>query len=124
MIDPGLLMSKIEESAREIDQCGRELATAIKSHSAAEISYEAEKEKALIEIHNAAKEKGEREPAQDLRAAMAHRKIDARIYGEYLLTKASADALRARLRALEASTSARQSLLATMREEARIPVGA
>lgn len=124
MIDPGTLMAKIEDSAAEIDEAGKLLAAAIHRASEAEIEYEQAKQEELIRLHGEYRLGGKREkekpPAADLRAAMAHQRIDSAVYGNYLLTKATTEALKARLKSLEASTSARQSLLATMRDELRV----
>jgi hypothetical protein len=113
-------MEQIENLASEIDTTGKQLAKAIKDASEMRVDYVRAFEGELIKIRDEHKESGERLPAEEMRAALAHQRLDRFIYAKHLTAEAHVDALKAYLRALEASTSARQSLLATMREEVRL----
>ena len=117
-LDPAGLMAAIDADARALDTCGKELGAAIKHESQVRAIHEEATEKALIELRDEAKRDGERLPGMDMLRALAHRRVDSRVYGEALAAKAQVEALRAWSRALEASVSARQSLLRAMTSEA------
>jgi hypothetical protein len=59
-------------------------------------------------------------PAEDLRRAMAHQRIDRKLYGEHLTAQARVEGGKAYLRALTAAVSARQSVLSALRAEAAV----
>jgi hypothetical protein len=115
--DPATLMGEIHASARAIDAGSKQLGQAIRRLAQTQETYEAAQESALILIRDEAVTAGERVPAEDLRRAMAHRRVPSEIYGAYLQNQAEVDGLKAWLRAQEAALSARQSLLSALRAE-------
>ena len=119
MIDPAQVMEQIDKGAKALDGGGKELGKAITEAAKTELAYKESLEKALLEVRDGYRESGERMPAEDLRLAEAHQKVNGATYAKYLTSKARVDALRAWLRALEAQVSARQSLLRALTEEAR-----
>jgi DNA-binding transcriptional regulator YiaG len=112
-------MSAIDADARSLDAAGRRLAQAIQKLSGLEMQYEQAVQEQLVTLHHESKESGERLPAEDIRRALAHRKVSREVYGAYLASRAEVDALRAWCRATEASLSAKQSLLNAMKAELR-----
>ncbi len=119
MTDPVSLIRQIDDGARALDTSGRELGLSIKAAAEAEIEYERSMTIELLKVKDEYDAQGEKLPAEGLRTAMAHKRIKAAVYADYITTKARVDALRGYLRALEAATSARQSLLKAMTDEAR-----
>lgn len=116
---PHELMAAIDADARSLDAGGRRLAQAIQKLSTHEHNYEKHVQDALITIYHDSKESGQRMPAEDVRTALAHRKVPAEVYGAFLATKAEVDALKAWCRVTESSLSAKQSLLNAMKAELR-----
>jgi hypothetical protein len=116
-VDPARVMLQLDTAARQIDATSKELGQAIKSRADAENEYRRLLEIALIEIKDEHADEGKRLPAEDLRTAMAHQRIDRTAYATYLTAEAKVNALTAFLRGLSAATSARQSLLSALRLE-------
>jgi hypothetical protein len=116
---PYALIAEIDRNAREIDAGGRTLAKAIVEFAKVTQVYEAAIESEKIRIFDAAKNAGERMPAEDIRNAIAHRAVDSGVYARYLAKLAEIDALKAWTKTLASAMSARQSLLAAMREEVK-----
>jgi hypothetical protein len=118
--DPASVMAAVDSGARQLDSAGRALGKAIKNLSEAEAEYERHFEEALIGLVHRYKENGERLPGEDLRRALAHQNLAPDTYAKYLSAKAEVRALEAWVRTLQAATSARQSLLSTLRAEATV----
>ncbi len=118
-LNPVELINTIARDARRLDEGGRRLANAIQQLADREREYRKSVEDARIRIYHDSKESGERMPAEDIREALAHRQIPSAVYSEFLAAKAEVDALKAWTRTVEHSVSARQSLLAALREELR-----
>lgn len=119
-LDPVDVMVAIDSDAALLDQASKDLYDSIRAVATAEREYEHARSVKLIELMDEYRQAGERLPAEDLRNALVHKRIDKRLYGDWLSAKARADALRASTRAKENALSARQSLLSTLREEARV----
>jgi hypothetical protein len=117
LASPYELMAQIDRDARALDQGGRQLAKAIQDLAKVEVNYQREYEKELISIYHGAKETGDRMPAEDIRRALAHRKIDHAVYGAFLTKTAEVEALKSWTRTVAGALSARQSLLAALRAE-------
>lgn len=109
--DPGALISAVEEGSARLEAAADQLHNAVVKYERAEADYERALQMQLIVIYHRAKESGERMPAEDVRNALAHQAINNEIYAEYLSAKAEKEALQVRYRALQASVSARQSVL-------------
>jgi hypothetical protein len=118
-VNPVALIEQINRDARRLDSGGRRLASAIKELSELETDYRKHVEEARIRIYHDSKESGERMPAEDIRDALAHRQIPSDVYAKFLTARAEVDALKAWTRTVEHAVSARQSLLAALREELR-----
>ena len=119
-MDPASVMASIDADARALDVAGRELGAAIKVLQGRELAYEEVHQKTLLAIYHEHKESGERLPAEELRRALAHQRMDRHIYAHFLEAKAQVNALQAYIGTLKASVSARQSLLSALRTEAMI----
>ena len=115
---PGPIMAEILESARLLDECGRELRGAIEEEADARLHYDRKVEKAKIEVYHSSKKMGERPPAEDIRTALAHGMAEAE-YARHLMSKAKVDSLKALQASLRASTSARQTLLSAFKAESQ-----
>jgi hypothetical protein len=113
---PGPIMAEIVKAAAALDECGRELHLAIMDDAEARLAYDRKVEEAKIEVYNNSKKMGERPPAEDIRTALAHRMAEDE-YAGHLKAKARVEALRAWQQSLRASTSARQTLLSTLKAE-------
>lgn len=113
---PGPIMAEIVQAAAALDECGRDLREAIAEETAARLEYDRKVEGAKIEVYNKAKRNGERPPAEDIRTALAHRMAEDE-YARHLTAKAKVEGLRAWQQSLRASTSARQTLLSTLKAE-------
>lgn len=118
-LDPIEVMNRISEDAAALDGDGKDIHDAILDLQEAEQAYQEARNIALIELMDEYKAAGERLPAEDMRSALVHRRVDKKLYGRYLSAKARTEALRAWTRTRENALSARQSLLSTLREEAR-----
>ena len=113
---PGPIMAEIVKAAAALDQCGQELQIAIRDDADARLAYDRKVEEAKIEVYHNAKKMGERPPAEDIRTALAHRMAQDE-YAGHLKAKANVEALKAWQQSLRASTSARQTLLSTLKAE-------
>ena len=119
-VSPGPIMAEILRSAQMLDECGFKMREAITEEADARLAYDRKVEIAKIEIYDKSKRAGERPPAEDLRTALAHRVAEDE-YARYLKAKAGCEALKAWQVSLRASTSARQTLLSTLRAESGLP---
>lgn len=115
---PGPIMAEIVEAARLLDECGRELRTAIEEEATARLAYDRKVESAKIEVYHKAKKMGERPPAEDIRTALAHGMAENE-YAGHLTAKAKVEGLKALQSSLRASTSARQTLLSALKAESQ-----
>lgn len=109
-------MAEIVEAARGLDTCGRDLRAAIEEEAKCRLAYDRKVERAKIEVYHKAKKMGERPPAEDIRTALAHSMAEDE-YAGFLSSKATVEGLKAWQMSLRASTSARQTLLSTLRAE-------
>jgi hypothetical protein len=117
-ISPWELMRQIDEMARSLDSASHSIAEAIIDRGHKETAYRMSFERELIKIKD--EYAGQRPPAEDLRRAMAHQRIDKKTYAEYLEADARVAALEAGGRMKRAAVSALQSLLATLRDEVKV----
>ena len=116
---PGAVIAAIDEDARNLDTASKELYKAITKKADAERAYEQALRTQLITIFDESKSAGERMPAEDVRKALAHRKIDNKLWADYIVAVAKVEAMTARTRAITAAMNGRQSLLAALRDELR-----
>jgi hypothetical protein len=119
-LNPPTLLAKLDADAAALDVAGKELAHAIGDAAKAAANYERAMQSALLELRDEHAKSGERMPAEDLRRAMAHQRIDRKLYGEHLTAQARVEGGKAYLRALTAAVSARQSVLSALRAEAAV----
>jgi hypothetical protein len=75
------------------------------------MQYEQAFEVEVLKVYHEAKRAGERMPAEDVRKAIAHEKMEDEVYAAHLLAKANLAALEKRHRALGMALTARMSLL-------------
>lgn len=116
---PAQVMAAINTDAANLDTASKELFRAIEERGEAQAAYDHALNAELIRIRDEAHRLGERLPAEDLRKAIAHGKIDRSVYADFLTATAKVEAMKARTRAISDAMSGRQSLLAAMRDEAR-----
>jgi hypothetical protein len=117
--DPVSVMAAIDGDARALDAASARLGRAIKEFAEAQRAYDSAVQGELVRIYNAAKEEGGRPPAEDVRKAQAHQRVDQDVYARFLSLQAQVDALKQYCRSRESILSARQSLLSALRAEAR-----
>ncbi len=110
-------MEAISDDAGSLDAASKALYAAITRRAEATNAYQGAMEAALIEIRDEFAAKGERLPAEDLRTALAHQRIERKVYADYLTAQAQVEAMKARTRAISDAMSGRQSLLAALRDE-------
>lgn len=91
---PGPIMAEVVESARLLDETGKELRDAIEQEAEARLQYDREVERAKLEVYHEAKKMGERPPAEDIRTAIAHGKAED-AYARQLRAKAKVESLKA-----------------------------
>ena len=88
MVDPGTLMGEIHAAAVAIDNASRAQGQAIRHLAEAERAYERSFQSALLAIRDEALADGQRLPAEDLRRAMAHKRVPEDIYAVFLRARA------------------------------------
>ena len=108
--DPGTVMGQITADCNALDAVGRELGAKLKELATAEISYGDAYDVALGEVDGSSKEK---------REAAARQRVDAELRGRVFRLKREVEALKEYARIKGNSVSARQSILAALRDEMR-----
>jgi len=110
----GEVIEFLDVAATELDSLGKQMEQAYIALGDAESEYEEKLDEALllvVEEHD-----GQRLPGEDVRLAMARRKMDFEVYVRYRKAKRLVEGLRLRSRKLETAVGARQSTLKSMRE--------
>lgn len=118
-VNPADLLTAIDTDAKRLDEATKKLAEAITDLSDRQADYDAEKNKAMLTVLHEYEGKGERLPAEDVRAALVAQQVDSLVYKQWLAAKATVDAGKAWCRSRETIISARQTLLKTLTVEAR-----
>jgi hypothetical protein len=116
-LSPIVVMEAINHDCRLLDRLGRELADAIRDQATVERDYELAIERVKLELFDEYKSRKERLPAEDMRRALAHQRVNPDLYGRFLMARANANALKAHARTVEAALSGRQTLLGVLRAE-------
>lgn len=118
-VNPAALMAAIDADAKRLDEATKKLAEAITDLSEFQADYDAAKNAAMLTVLHEYEGKGERLPAEDVRAALVAQLVDGLVYKQWLAAKATVDAGKAWCRSRETIISARQTLLKTLTLEAR-----
>lgn len=113
---PQSLMSWLDEAAGELDALGKRLESAHVSMGDTEAAWEDAKDIALLEIVEEYENQGKRLPGEDVRVALARKRIGFQIYRDYIKAKALVKGLENHSRKMEKALSARQSTLKAIRE--------
>lgn len=108
--DPATIMAEVTADCRSLDAVGRELGAKLKLLADAELAYGDAFDTKLLEADESSKER---------REAWARQHVDADLRGALTRLKREVDALQAYARIKGAVLSGRQSILSTLRDEAR-----
>lgn len=117
---PAAVMSFLDQAAGDLDRLGKELEAAHLDLGDAESEYEEKLDLALLELVTDYEARGKRLPGEDVRLALARKRIDFSIYARFKKAKRRVEGLNLHSRKLETAVSARQSTLRGMREEASL----
>lgn len=117
---PAAVMEFLDRAAGELDTLGKELEAAHVDLGDAETVYEEALDEALLAIVEEYEALGKRLPGEDVRLALARKRIDFSIYSTFRKAKRRVEGLNLHSRKLETAISARQSTLKGMREEAAL----
>jgi hypothetical protein len=109
--DPGATLKAVDDGAERLEKAAESLHAAVLDAEKASQTYDEAYEKELLRIYDEAKKSGERMPAEDVRRALAHHRIESKVYIAHVETKAKLAAQEKLFRGLEKSVSARQSVL-------------
>lgn len=112
------LMASINAHAEALDTSSKAQYHAIIEAAKAEAEFRRAFDTEIVKIKIDA-DKGERMPAEDVRKALAHDRVDEQLYLDFVQTAAKAEAMKARARGIESAMTGRQSVLRTLSEEAR-----
>lgn len=116
--DPHTVMAFLDSAAGELDTLGKLLEEAHIALGDAETVYEEALDTALLEIVE--EHDGKRLPGEDVRLAMARKRIDFALYSTFKKAKRRVEGLNLHSRKLETAISARQSTLKSLREETNL----
>ena len=111
MTDPGELEVTVEEGASRLEAAAEALYHAHRQASEAELAYDKAFEIELLRIYDAAKQAGERMPAEDVRRAIAHRSMGEEAYTRHMKAKGELAGQEKLFKGLSGAVNARQSLL-------------
>lgn len=111
---PAAVIAFLDEAASELDKLGKELEAAHLLLGEAEAEYEEKKDIALIDI--LAEYEGRRLPGEDVRLALAHKRMDFSVYVRYKKAKRLVEGINSNVRRRETAVNARQSTLKALRE--------
>lgn len=111
---PGAVMAFLDQAAVDLDRLGKELESAHIELGDAETEYEDKLDEALLQIVE--DYEGRRLPGEDVRLAMARRRMDFDIYVRFRKAKRRVEGIEKHCRKLETAVSARQSTLKGLRE--------
>jgi hypothetical protein len=107
--DPGQVMSDVDVAPKKIEAAADLYDAAVNSEAEASLAYDKAFEAELLTIYHEAKRAGERMPAEDVRRAIAHDRMDDTLYADHVMTKARAAAADKQLRAALAAGSLLQT---------------
>lgn len=117
---PSAVMAFLDQAAGALDALGKELEAAHIDLGDAETVYEEQLDEALLALVDEYNDLGKRLPGEDVRLALARKRIDFALYSTYRKAKRRVEGLNLHSRKLETAISARQSTLKGMREEAAL----
>lgn len=116
---PAAVMAFLDQAAVDLDSLGKRLENAHVSMGDAEAAWEDAKDIALLEILEEYENDPNRKlPGEDVRLALARKRIGFQVYRDYIKAKALVKGLENHSRKLEKAVSARQSTLKRMNAEA------
>ena len=118
MDNPQQVLKAIEEDRAELIRLSGEYDKSRRELGKLEFDYEQAMATALVNFELGRREIGEKLPAEDVRRAHTHRRVDKE-FKTYLEVKASVDSLEKLIRIRQAHMSSLQSELAFMTEELR-----
>lgn len=113
---PSEVIAFLNSAAGDLDTLGKELETAHIDLGDAETLYEEQLDEALLAIVEEYQDLGKRLPGEDVRLALARKRIDFSIYSTFRKAKRRVEGLNLHSRKLETAISARQSTLKGLRE--------
>lgn len=111
---PAQIIEFLNVAATELDDLGKQLENAHILLGDAESEYEEKLDEALLLVVE--EHEGKRLPGEDVRLALARKKMDFEVYVRYRKAKRLVEGLRLHSRKLESAVGARQSTLKSLRE--------
>lgn len=114
---PAEVMQFLDQAAGELDSLGKRLEAAHVSMGDAESAWEEAKD---IELLRIVEESEGRLPGEDVRLALARKRIGFQPYRDYIKAKALVKGIEGHVRRVEKAISARQSTLKGIREESML----
>jgi len=118
--NPNILLQEIESLKDELNSLGSEYASARRDAAAMEQAYEKEVAKiyiTLLDPQGREKMGLEKLPAEDMRKAIAHSKMDENTWSAYLMSKADVEAVDKVIKVKTAILTGIQTELAHLRVE-------
>lgn len=113
---PSEVIQFLNEAAGELDRLGKEIEQAHIQMGDCEAIYEEKRDEALLAIVEEYEAKEKRLPGEDVRLALAHKRMDFQTLIDYRKSKRLVEGLSRRTRLLESAVNARQSTLRGIRE--------
>lgn len=111
---PSQIMAFLDQAALDLDTLGKRLEAAHLQLGDAEAAWEDAKDIALLEIVEQYANEGKKLPGEDVRLALARKRIGFQVYRDYIKAKALVKGLENHSRRLEKAVTARQSTLKRM----------
>lgn len=115
--NPGNVLDEIEKSRASLMSVGYTYTDVRRRHALAQLAYEKAMGKEYLKMLDEAKKSGNRVPAEDMRKAIAHSKIDEKLYEQFLLLSAEVEAADRLIRCEQANLSGLQSELSQLKVE-------
>lgn len=114
---PDQLMDEVEASRLCLNDLGRNYATERRTLAKAQLAYEKAMGHQYLSMIHDAQSKGTRVPAEDMRKAIAHSKINQELYEKYLLALADVEGTDRIIRCEQSNLSGLQTELSQLRVE-------
>lgn len=111
---PAQCMAFLDQAAADLDDLGKRLEAAHVLLGDAETIWQEKKDIALIEIVEEYEKAGKRLPGEDVRLALARKRVDFQHYADWTKAKRLVLAIERRAKRLETAVEARRSTLKRM----------
>lgn len=118
--DPNALLQEIESLKESLNSLGDDFRSARRSKASMELAYEKAVAKVYIKLLNPTSRAQmglEKLPAEDMRKAIAHSEMDAKVWSDYLMAEADVESIGKLLKVKEAVLTGCQAQLNQLRVE-------